>query len=71
MSLQRIPEVPGLVWRRSCCLDEESCEACKKADGSIISQPDEDLSKICTSPDRCRCIPYANLTEKANEGKVP
>ena len=53
------------VWRRTAVLDEETCKACDKADGSIVSGPDEDLSKICTNPDGCRCIPYSDLTEKS------
>jgi hypothetical protein len=52
-----------MVWRRGSCLDEETCEACEKADGSIISGENEDLGKICKNPDGCRCIPYSDMNE--------
>lgn len=55
------------IWRRTSCDDEECCQACKDADGSIISGPDEDLSKICTNPEGCRCLQYSDLTEKDSE----
>jgi hypothetical protein len=53
-----------MVWRRGSCLDEETCEACKNADGTVISGEDADLGKICTSESGCRCIPYSDLDEK-------
>lgn len=52
-----------MIWRRGSCLDEETCEACEKADGSIISGEHADLGKICTSKSGCRCLPYSDLDE--------
>lgn len=54
----------NLVWRRTAVLDEEICKECDVADGSIISGPYADLSKICTNPEGCRCLQYSNLDEK-------
>lgn len=59
-------EKKKMVWQRGSCLDEETCEACERADGSVISGEDEDLSKICTSPNGCRCIPFSNLDEESS-----
>lgn len=53
-----------IVWRRGSCADGECCEACKNADGSVISGENEDLGTICTSKSGCRCIPYSNLDEE-------
>ena len=49
-----------LVWRRGSCLDEETCEACRNADGTIISGEDAKLDGICTIPFGCRSIQYSN-----------
>lgn len=56
-----------MVWRRGSCLDEETCEACKNADGSAISGEHENLGRICTNPNGCRCLPYSDLDEEPHE----
>ena len=52
-----------MIWRRFSCGDGHVCKACKKADGSIISGPEEDLRKICTSRYGCRCGPFSDMDE--------
>jgi hypothetical protein len=52
------------VWRRSCAMFPESCEACIKAAGTRISGPEEDLSKIHIGPPSgCTCLPYVDMME--------
>jgi hypothetical protein len=56
-----------MTWRRGSCLDEETCEACRNADGSVISGEDACLDGICTSPCGCRCIQYSDLDEEPSQ----